>query len=156
MAYFIFKKDSDDIESSIYRIAENYSDLNNINIIQSDYKIIEDSQENFDAVKHGIKNIVRYNNDVITFKNKDIDPENRNSDAVFNKETLSQYIEYYKNLIKEFTDNNKNHILFNRWNDYYNQLDGLNLDNITFPLTTSLEQYFKDQNQPSLHPLQIP
>jgi hypothetical protein len=156
MAYFIFKKDSEDIESSIYRIAENYSDLNNINIIQSDYKIIEDSQENFDAVKYGIKNIVKYNNNVITFKNKDIDPDNRNSDAVFNKETLSQYIEYYKNLIKEFTDNNKNHILFNRWNNYYNQLNDLNLDNITFPLTTSLEQYFKDQNQPSLHPLQIP
>jgi len=49
MSYFIFLKNSDNIEGTIYKIAENQSDLNNINITQSDYKIIQDSQENFNT-----------------------------------------------------------------------------------------------------------
>jgi hypothetical protein len=64
MSYFIFNKQFVD---SIYRIAENQSDLNNLNIIQSDYKIIEDSQGNFNAVKFGLKSIVRYDGDTIIF-----------------------------------------------------------------------------------------
>ena len=51
MVYFIFGKNLDNIEGTIYRIAENQSDLNNLNILQSDYKIIEDSQSNFNLVK---------------------------------------------------------------------------------------------------------
>ena len=41
---FIFTKDFENIEGSLYRIAENENDLSNLNISQSDYKIIEDSQ----------------------------------------------------------------------------------------------------------------
>jgi hypothetical protein len=55
-----------------------------------------------------------------------------------------------------FTNNNPNHSLLNRWNDYYNQVNSLNLDSITYPLNKSLEQYFKDQNQISLNTLQLP
>jgi hypothetical protein len=169
MAYFIFKKNSDDIENTLYRIAENYSDLNNLNIIQSDYKIIEDSQTNFDAVKYGTKNVLKYNNDIIIYKIKETDPDGRVTKSFFNdtldnennvivpaKENLNNYITYNKKIIKDFLDNNKNHPLFNIWNDYYNQLNTLNLDNITYPLEKSLEQYFKDQNKISLHTLQIP
>jgi hypothetical protein len=31
----------------VFKIAENQSDLDNLNINKSDYKIIEDTQENF-------------------------------------------------------------------------------------------------------------
>jgi hypothetical protein len=47
MAYFIFKKNSDGVVGSLYRIAENESYLNNLNINPSNYKVIEDSQSNF-------------------------------------------------------------------------------------------------------------
>ena len=40
MAYFIFRKNTDNLQGNIYRIAENQSDLNNLNIEQSDYKVI--------------------------------------------------------------------------------------------------------------------
>jgi hypothetical protein len=147
MAYFILTKNLGDVEGVLYRIAENQFDLNNLNIIQSNYKIIEDSQINFNNVKYGVKWPLKYNGDTITY----ID-----SIILHNKEQLKIYINNFKNKIKEFTNNNPNHSLLNRWNDYYNQLNSLDLDTITYPLDKSLEQYFNDLGQPSYSILQLP
>ena len=146
MAYFVFIKNADNLDSSIYKIAENQFDLDNLNIIKSDYKIIEDSQENFNAVKFGTKHL-KYNGDVISFNS---------AQCSYNKGELQVNVNSYKNLIKQFTNNNPNHPLFSRWNDYYNQLNNLNLDNITYPLNKSLEQHFNDLGQPSYNILQLP
>jgi len=70
MSYFIFLKNLDNIGGTIYKIAENQSDLNNLNINQPDYKIIEDSQSNFDLVKYGQKFVEKYNNNLITYINQ--------------------------------------------------------------------------------------
>jgi mRNA-degrading endonuclease YafQ of YafQ-DinJ toxin-antitoxin module len=147
MSYFIFLKDSDNVEGTLYRIAENQSDLNNLNISQNIYKIIEDSQSNFNLVKFGNKNVTKYSNNVITY----VDQEN----LFRSKEQLKNHIDNLKNQIKQFTDNNPNHPLFSRWNNYYNQLNTLNLDSITYPLNKSLEQYFNDLGQPSYNILQL-
>jgi hypothetical protein len=145
MAYFVFLKNSDGIEGTLYRITENLSYLN---IYQDDYKIIQDLSENFNAVKYGTKNAVSYSDNTINFIILNVS---------FNeKEQLIKYVNNFKNQIERFILNNKTHPLFNTWNDYYNQLSNLNLDNITYPLNKSLEQYFNDLNQPSLSPLQIP
>jgi hypothetical protein len=146
MAYFVFIKNADNLDSSLYRIAENQFDLDNLNIIKSDYKIIEDSQENFNAVKFITKH-PKYNGDVISFDSK------QNS---YNKNELEVHVNSYKYLIKQFTDNNPNHPLLDRWNSYYTQLNSLNFDSITYPLNKSLEQYFNDLGQTSLNPLQLP
>jgi len=148
MSYFIFLKNLDNVDATIYKIAENQSDLNNLNINQLDYKIIEDSQSNFNLVKFGNKFASKYNNDVIIY--------NDQTTSFINKKTLQDYVNGFKNQIKQFTDNNPNHPLFSRWNNYYNQLNSLNLDSITYPLNKSLEQYFNDAGQTSLNPLQIP
>jgi hypothetical protein len=148
MSYLIFLKNSDNIEGKLYKIAENQSDLNNLNLIQSDYKIIEDSQYSFEIIKSGSKFPNKYNNNTITYLDVDI--------SFQNKQGLQNYIDKFKNQIKEFTVNNPNHPLFNLWNNYYNQLNSLNLDNITYPLNKSLEQYYSDLGQPSFNPLQLP
>jgi hypothetical protein len=148
MSYFIFAKNLDNIEGTLYRIAENQFDLDNLNISKPCYKIIEDLQNNFDLVKYGNKVIVKYNNNTITYIDQ--------TSLIENKKELQSYIDNFKEQIKRFTDSNLNHPLFNRWNDYYNQLSSLNLDSITYPLNKSLEQYFKDQGQTSLNPLQVP
>jgi hypothetical protein len=148
MAYFIFNKDSDNIDGSIYKIAENEFDLNNLNIIKNDYKIIEDSEINFNEVRLGIKNVVKYNNNTITYTNS--------NNFFSRKDELQICIDSFKEQIKQFTNNNPNHQLFSKWNDYYNQLNNLNLDNIIYPLNKSLEQYFNDLGQLSLNTLQLP
>lgn len=124
MSYFIFLKNLDNINGTIYKIAENQSDLNNININQSDYKVIQDSQENFNNVKLNVKYPLKYNGDVITF------------DTVINlffKNELEQEVNNYKIQIKQFTSNNPNHPLFSRWDNYYNQLNNLNLEKAYSP-----------------------
>jgi hypothetical protein len=148
MAYFIFLKNLDNIKGTLYKIAENQSDLNNLNIINSDYKIIEDSQYTFDQIKFGSKVPVSYNNNIITYLDTTI--------LFANKKLLQNYIDNFKNQIKAFTNNNSNHPSFSLWNNYYTQLNNLNLDSIAYPLNKSLEQYFNDLGQTSLNTLQIP
>jgi len=148
MSYFIFLKDLDNIDGTIYKIAENQSDLNNLNISQSVYKIIEDSQSNFDLVKYGNKLPIKYNNNSIVYVDQTI--------SFLNKEELQNFIINLKKIIKQFLDNNSSHSLFTKWDNYYNQLASLNLDSITYPLNKSLEQYFNDLGQPSYNILQLP
>jgi hypothetical protein len=148
MAYFIFQKNSDNLEGTFYKIAENKNDLDSLNINKDDYKIIEDSQSNFDAVKYGIKNCIGYNGDTINFINV--------TNIFKNTFYLKQYIKNQCNSIENFLNNNLNHNQFQKWNNYKNQLFNLDLDSIQYPLNISLEQYFKDKNLPSLSPLQIP
>jgi hypothetical protein len=149
MAYFIFQKNSDNIQGTLYRIAENQEDLNNLNIINDDYKIIEDSQSNFDAVKYGTKNCISYNGNIIKF-------ENCTPPGFRIKLHLKDEIDILSKVIQNFLELNSNNSQFKRWSDYKNQLNSLNLDSIQYPLNTSLEQYFNDQNLPSLNRLQIP
>ena len=148
MNYFIFTKDLDGIEGTLYKICENQFDLDSLNIQKDSYKIIEDSQFNFNLLKHGNKFPIKYNNNIITYVDQTF--------LFITKEKLKNYVDNFKNQIKKFTDNNPNHSSFSLWNNYYNQLNNLNLDNITYPLNKSLEQYFSDLGQTSLNPLQIP
>ena len=148
MSYFIFLNNMDDKVGTLYRIAENESDYNNLNISDDLYKTIEDNQANFDDVKYGSKGVEKYNNNTITYYTIEV--------SFKNKEMLIDHVDDLKEKIKNFVESNPNHPLFNRWNSYYNQLNSLNLDNIQYPLNKSLEQYFKDLGQPSLNSLQIP
>ena len=146
MSYFIFLKNFDNVEGSLYRIAENQNDLNYFNI--QSYKVIEDNQINFDNVKYGNKIVLKYSDNTIYYDDLQV--------TFTNALLLKNDIDSKKKQIKFFTDNNKEHPLFNRWNSYYDQLNSINLNNITFPLNKSLEQYFKDLGQPSFNILQIP
>jgi len=151
MAFFIFENNQNNISGTLYRIAENQYDLDNLNITNlSTYKIIQDTQENFNAVKYGTKSITGYQNDAIIYVNIE--------STLFadNQYTIDKYISNFKNLIKCFLDNNKNSLLYSRWNNYYNQLSNLDTSSIPLPLNVSLEQYFYNLGQPSYNPLQLP
>jgi len=148
MSYFIFSKDLDNIEGTLLKIAENQFDLDNLNLMKSDYKILEDSQENFINVKFGKKYPSKYNENVISFI--------ETTTTFVDKNQLKLRIENNKITIKNYLNNNPNHSLFNLWNNYYTQLNNLNLDSIVYPLNKSLEQYFNDLGQPSLNILQLP
>ena len=148
MAYFIFLKNLDNVGGSFYKMAENLSDLNNLNIFKDDYKIIEDTQENFNLVKFNKKIPEKYSGDTITYQDKIF--------FIKNKVNMEDEIKDNKKLIKQFLENNPNHLLFNRWNSYYNQLNNVNVDSITYPLNKTLQEYFNDLGQPSYNILQLP
>lgn len=149
MSYFIFRKNLDNINGTLYKIAKDQSYLNQMNIDLSIYKIIEDSEINFNNVKYGKNVVEKYNGDIITYLVID-------NIKFENKESLDKYISIFKNNIQKFLQNNPNSSLYLTWNNYYNQLNSLDLNNITYPLNKSLEEYFNDLNQTSLSPLQLP
>lgn len=149
MSYFIFQKNMDSMDNSLYKIADNENDLNNLNIILNDYKIIQDSQN--------IYNDVRYNK-IIAFKFK---------------EDFIQYRNYYHNYkskedleivstrrikleVSTFLISNQNHVDFYKWKNYLDQVNNFDYKSINYPLTISIEEYFKINNKLSLNCLQIP
>jgi hypothetical protein len=148
MTYFVLMKNSENVISPCSKIADNDFDLNNSNINLDDYKIIKDTEINYNNVKFGKKSVLKYIGNTITFIDDPI--------VYPNKDSLKNYIDGYKKSITQFIDNNPNHILLDRWKKYYNQLNSLNLNTIEFPLNKSLEQYFLDTNQTAFHPLQVP
>jgi len=148
MAYYIFSKDFSGLTGTLYRVAETESDFNNSNIDKTNYKIIENSAINFNDVKYYNKIITGYNeNEIICIDG---------SISFINKEELDIYINSIKELIKSFLVSNTNHSLYSLWNNYYNQILSLNTSDITYPLNTSLEEYFNNLNKISLNPLQLP
>jgi mRNA-degrading endonuclease YafQ of YafQ-DinJ toxin-antitoxin module len=160
MPYFVFLKKSGNQEG-LYKIAENENDLNNLNIIKDDYTIIEDSLTNFNWVKFREKIVTDYSDNQIFYTLSPMgfqDDYNKNREIIVGsgKKKLQDYIQIVKSQIKPFLDNNKNHPLFSKWNDYYNELSNLNLDNIQLPIYVSLERYLDNNNLISLNTLQIP
>lgn len=148
MAFFLFTKNLEDVSGSFYRIAEDENFLNSFNIIKSDYKIIEDSSANFIAVQECTKYPDKYVGNTITYVN--------NSVSFKTKIKLYNYIDTFKKSISLFLSLNPNNIHYSLWNDYLQQLTNFNLESLEYPLNISLEKYFKNNNLPSLNPLQLP
>lgn len=150
MAYLIFHKDLENSEGSLYRIAENDIDLNNLNCNLNLYKIIIIDQQTFNEIKLNKKIPIKYNGDEVTYFNDTYVPK------YLNKESLKNYINRITSTINNYLLSNENHINYTKWKNYLNQLNQINLDNITYPLNITLEEYFNNNNQISLNTLQIP
>jgi len=159
MSFFIFQKNSDNLKGSLFKIAETEDYLNNMLFDKSDYKIIEVSQENFNFVKLYKKSVEYYNGNNVVLSNNETDFMAEN--------VLKNYIDNFKTQINEYLTNRKNHSLFTIWNNYYNQLNNLELNFLTlkiqdsnylpvYGLYKSLEEHFYDSGQLSLNPLQLP
>jgi hypothetical protein len=148
MSYFIFLNE-ENVVNNLYRIAKDIADLDSLNLgVTSNYKIIEDSEINFNNVRLGTKQASTFSVDTIVYVD---------SNSLFrNKESLQTYINNYKDNISTFLKNNPNSTKYITWNNYITQLNQLNLDSITYPLAISLEQYFENNSQTSLSPLQLP
>jgi hypothetical protein len=147
MAFLVFNKNNGSNFGSLYNIAENENDLNLLNIIKEDYTIASISPEDFFEIKLNIKSAVRYEND---------SPIYENLTHSYSKEDLLFHLKILKNKINVFLENNKNHPLFNNWNNYLNQLNSFDVNSIAFPLTKSFEKHLFDSNQTVYNILQVP
>lgn len=147
MPYFIYNQ----INLSIYKIAENESDLSSLNLPNESYLKVPASQEDFNAVKLNLKHILDYNGET----NRLIDLP-----KLYNKEQTIQYINEYKSSIASFLNNNPQSSVFLRWNNYLNYLNSLNIDLIFPPpnknATQTLEQYIQSTGNPFYCILQLP
>lgn len=148
MAYFVLQK-IENQSGPLVKIAQDENELNNFNINKNDYKIIEVTLDDFYNVKYCIKHVEKYNGNTIIY-----------SDIVQyfnqNKQELKNEIIQTVKLIKYFTDNNLNHPDYQKWVNYSNFLNNLNLDSINYPLNKSLTKYLSEQGNTSLSILQIP
>jgi hypothetical protein len=140
MAYLIFNKDLPNISGTLYRIAENETDLNNFGLNLQDFNVITITQDIFDSIRLNNKVVAKYNNNNVV--------EYDDYQIVF--KTVDHIHNYNKNFskkIEEFLNNNPNHPDFNKWSNYKNQLDDTKYQDLTFPLNKTLEQIYKDKNQ---------
>jgi len=148
MSYLICIKNFENIPGSLYKIAENETDLNNLNIDINNFKIIEISQNDFNSLKLQDKFFVSYDNNNIATYSESKDPCYSSINSL--KNDISSTI----NTINMFLDNNKNHVDYSKFNSYKTQLSNIDINN--YPLTKSIPEYFNDLGQTSLNVLQIP
>lgn len=148
MSYFIFHRNRDGELDTLYKIADNENDLNNLNIFKSDYKIIQDSQGIYNDVRYNKILLTKYTGDNVSFEPLNFSYKNATE--------LNIYIQRVNRTIEFFLNNNLNHVYYLKWKNYYNQLFNFDYKSITYPFTISLEEHFQNINQTSLNPLQIP
>jgi len=152
MAYFIFQPNQPNITGILYRIAANDTDLSNLNLDKNSYNIITDTDANFQSVQLGNQNVISYSStNVIAY-------EQTPSGNVFfnNSNALNNYIKNYLNSINNFIQNNASNPWLSTWVSYNTQLLNTNITTMTYPMTISLEQYYKNNNLSVLNPLQLP
>lgn len=157
MAYLIFDKNKDNEIGSIISMAENETDRDNLNIFLDTAKVITIDTETFQNIQLSKKTVLSYNGDTVTYADKEVsDEEGLKLNGFKIKEDLEDYINSNIERINQFLNNNESHPDYSKWNSYKSQLQALDLDSITFPLNKSLEQYFVENSQTILNPLQIP
>ena len=152
MAYFIFNKNLLNLDSTLYKIASNDTDLSNLNIDKNSYNIITDTDANFQSVQLNTQEVISY-----TTTNTIIYKQIPNETVFFkNSNQLSGYITNYSNIINAFIQNNPSNPWLSTWVSYNTQLLNTNVTAMTYPMTISLEQYYKNNNLPVLNSLQLP
>jgi hypothetical protein len=165
MAYFIFFKNQDNVEKSLYRIAETQEDLNNLFNL-SYYKVIEVSQNDFDDVKYAKKFIVKYNGDNVTYTDY-VDP---NGETFVTKKQLNDYLNPFKENINAYLKATPNITINRNGNNYLGLLNNVHVssiipkdksdidsENVNMQyLIGSFENYMLNKYGTALNPLQLP
>jgi hypothetical protein len=150
MAIFLFSKDVN--VGSFYKAADNIDELNYYNINLPSFKTItEDNSANYLDFKLGKKIVVGYNGNSVVYEER-----NFTNFTYENKSQLDDYIKFNIDLINNFLKNNPTNPLYDRWNQYRNQLISFNTESLTYPLYITLEQHFYNNNLITLSPLQLP
>lgn len=113
MAYFIFNLEN--ISQPIYKIAENKFNLDGLNIDKSVYHVVEGSQDDFNKVRLNEKIVLNVSGQNILFQDIKC--------GFTSKEKIIEYVDSLSYHIGNFLKNNKNNILYSKWNNYNLQLN---------------------------------
>lgn len=135
-------------EGFITQIATD-SDANNLNINKSDYIEKTLSDEDFSAVRQGLKKISLSGDTVNLVEDNYTFPD---------QTTLSNYInKVVIPALDQFLESNEEHPMWTAINNYKFQItEQIDLSTITYPLNSTWEKYCEDNSITYYHPLQIP
>jgi hypothetical protein len=153
MSYYVFNN-IENLNGTLFRIAENLEDLNII-VNQNNhkyYKIINNNSVDFNSVRKEIKIPVKFVGDQVIFLDKDLDLQH---DTV---KIVQDLIIQTKKPIKDWLDTHKEHVSYSKWNNFYNQLSNINLNSISYPTKLTLGEIFTSINSNSifLNNLELP
>ena len=147
MAYLLFKKELEDEAGSFYKLVENDDALSGINHNLDSLKKITINAATFKNVNLGKKFPKSFKGDTVTYDDLSYS---------LDKSTVENQIKIIVGQIDDFLKSNSGHAQYDKWNNYKTQLNSLNLDDLTYPLETTLEEYFDDNSQTALSSLQLP
>ena len=135
-------------EGFITQIATD-SDANNLNINKSDYVEKTLSDEDFSAVRQGLKKISLSGDTINLVEDNYTFPD---------QTTLSNYInKVVIPALDQFLESNEEHPMWTAINNYKFQIsEQIDLSTITYPLNSTWEKYCEDNSITYYHPLQIP
>tara|TARA_R110000822_G_scaffold271171_1_gene393949 strand:+ start:419 stop:880 length:462 start_codon:yes stop_codon:yes gene_type:complete len=152
MSIFIFGKNSDSKEGSLYRIASSQSvyDVNK-NWPDDLYDVITVEDTDYTAVKLNTKFVVSKNGNQVTYIN---------CDKYFSsQDNLISYINSVILTIEEWLINNNLKPLASNVTTYLNYLKSINTSSFLleeeYPLKFSLETYVENQGTTAIHPLEL-
>tara|TARA_R110000772_G_scaffold7780_5_gene26156 strand:+ start:296 stop:730 length:435 start_codon:yes stop_codon:yes gene_type:complete len=144
MAYLIFSK----TDNSLYKIAANDTDKNNLNIIDDQYTIKDVTDSEFNSVRNEEK-IPELSGDTVTFTDLDTSYDN----PVELQAWIDNVIKLCDEFVSATNQANPNYDAINTYNQY---LKGFDTTLITYPLNTSWEQYCADNGTVYFNTLQLP
>jgi|TARA_R100001460_G_scaffold35576_4_gene68413 hypothetical protein len=145
MAYLIFNK----TDSSLYKIAANETDKDNLNIIDDQWTIKDISDSDFTLVKNGEK-LVELSGDTVTYTDVNMTYESA--------DLLQEWINNIISLINDFkaNGNNQSNPNYDSVVAYGQYLNDFDTSTITYPLDKSWEQYCADTGVTYFNSLQLP
>ena len=145
MAYFIFNNNSE-----LYRIAENDSEKNNLNINDDSLVITKTvNDEDFNKVKSNMCNVT-LNEGNVTLTEINYGGNVYNSSEILFSE-ISNRLKAFKDILKR----NSNHPRVTDINNYITVLENFNVSTLTFPLDKTWEKYCEDNSITYINPLQV-
>jgi len=153
MAIFIFNKNSDNQECSLYRIASSQSVYDdNKNWSDDLYDVITVDSTDYTGVKLGTKDVSFKNGNQVTYVSHNLTHFN-------NHDTLVSYINSIIPLIEDWLTSNNSKPLASNVTTYLNYLKSIDTSSFLvgeeYPLNYSLESYIEDQGTTAIHPLEL-
>ena len=145
MAYLIVN----DLEG-LYKIAENDTDLNSLNVCFPPYTTIDISDSDFLKIKQDLVD-VNISNGSATFTDRDFTP--------YLIEVNEVLLPHHKNIIescKIFLDKNPSNAFYTKCQNYYNYLKTLDYSSLPSSIDKTWEHYCQENSIAYIHPLQIP
>ena len=152
MAIFIFSKNSNDVEGSLYRIASDQSVYDaNKNWSDDLYDLVTVEDINYNDVKLGRKSVISKNGNTVSYQEVN---------TLFDTPvSLSNYINATINIIDEWLSVNSSKPLASSVTTYKNFIQSIDVDSLSIteetPLNSSLESYVEDQGIKAIHPLEL-